>query len=193
MKNHWRSRRGQRGQSTIELAFLSPIILLFLVGVGDMGYSLYQAHLATSLAREGSNLIARYATFDDTEAVLKKIASKPMTFDKDGVVILSVLKLGTDGANKGKAIITQRLRIGDLKEDSMLGDPPVGSFDTDPNHTAKKPDDDASLQATLPNDLKVEAGQSVYVTEVHQVRRALIRREMFNWALPATLSSSAFF
>jgi hypothetical protein len=187
------TRRGERGQSMIELAFLSPLILFFLLGVGDMGYSLYQAHLATSLAREGSNLTARHATFDQAETVLRKIAGRPMTFDGDGVVILSVVRLGTDGANKDKPIISQRLRIGDSKESSVLGNPSDAAYDPAADHRALHADTDVSIQASLPNGLTLDPGQTVYVTEVYQKRRALVRREMFGWALPATMGASAFF
>jgi hypothetical protein len=193
MKRRRRTRRGERGQSMVELAFLSPLILFFLLGVGDMGYSLYQAQLATSLAREGSNLTARYATLDATETVLRKIASRPVSFDDDGTVILSVVKLGADGANKDVPIISQRLRIGDLKEPSVLGNPADTSYDVDADRRALKPDTDTSIRASLPNGLTIDPGQTVYVTEVYQNRRALVRREMFGWALPATIGASAFF
>ena len=189
------SRTGSRGQTLTELAFLSPVLLLFLLGVGDTGYALYQTHRATAFSREGANLIARYETFDDTSALLQAVATAPLDVDADRAVILSVLKLGTGGSNKNQAIVTQRLRFGSLGTASVLGDPASAAFGNDANHKALDPDDDARLRAPLPlpNGLTLVAGQSVYVVEVYHRRRSIGRAGLFGWVLPSTVSASAFF
>ena len=183
------------GQSVVELALVLPLILLLVLGVIEMGYALYEDHLIIKLAREGSNLISRQSTFTEVEAALQAAASAPVTFDANGKLILSVIKLGTGGANLDKPIISQRHVLGSLNASSILGEPPATAYDGTPNYAAKDADNDANIRITgaLPNGLTLTAGQSVYITEVYARHNLITPFDKFGISLPTSLYASAYF
>ncbi len=57
-----RSRKGQRGQSLVELAFMLPTLLIVVFGIIDFGMGLRSYIALTNATREG----ARYATVGNT-------------------------------------------------------------------------------------------------------------------------------
>jgi hypothetical protein len=190
-----RSQRRTRGQTVTEFALAAPVLLLFMLGVSDVGYGIYQSQVIATLAREGANLISRHGTLADAETALRAVASGPVAFDTNGTVILSVLKLGTGGANKDKPILAQRHRFGALNVPSALGDPPAGAFRSDPEHAAVDALHDPRLRVDepLPHGLTLVPGESIYVAEVHLRRTPLTPVGLFGIALPDELSAWAYF
>jgi hypothetical protein len=189
------ARCKSEGQSVVELAMVLPLILLLVLGVIEMGYALYEDHLIIKLAREGSNLISRQSTFTEVEAALQAATSAPVTFDANGKLILSVIKLGTGGANLDKPIISQRHFLGSLTASSIIGEPPGTSYYGAPNYAAKDADNDANIRiaGALPNGLTLTAGQSVYITEIYARHNLITPFDKFGISLPSSLYASAYF
>ncbi len=66
-----RDRKHEAGQALFEFGVTLPILMALVLGVIEFGYTLFQIQLVTSMAREGSNLIARQVTINDAEAALQ--------------------------------------------------------------------------------------------------------------------------
>ena len=82
-------------------------MLLIFLGVVDMGYLLLDQHVVTKLSREGSNLISRNTSLQDAAAAMKGMSSRPVNFDANSRMILSVIrKVATGGsANYNKEVL----------------------------------------------------------------------------------------
>jgi hypothetical protein len=188
------TRRTQQGQALAEFGLVLPVLLLLVLGVVEFGYAIYRSMLIDVLAREGSNLISRETTIQDAETALRAAASTPVRFDANGRVIFSVIKLGTGGSNRNRAIISQRYTFGSLAASSVLGSPPSSSYNAAPDYLAKDADNDASIRiGTLPNGLTLSAGQAVYVTEIFVRHSAVSPITRLGITMPSTLYASAYF
>src|SRR3989442_15195875 len=93
-----RDRRHEDGQALFEFGVTLPILMALVLGVIEFGYALFQVQLVTSMAREGSNLIARQVTINDAEAALQTMSGL-VRFDPNSTHILSGVRLGVGGAN----------------------------------------------------------------------------------------------
>src|SRR6266581_4442101 len=127
-----RDRKHEAGQALFEFGVTLPILMALVLGVIEFGYALFQVQLVTSMAREGSNLIARQVTIDDAEAALG-VMSGLVRFDAGGnsTLIFSVVRLGVGGplaANNNVPIIVQRHSVGAFAASSVLGNPPPGAY-----------------------------------------------------------------
>jgi len=185
-----RDRRHEAGQALFEFGVTLPILMALVLGVIEFGYALFQIQLVTSMAREGSNLIARQVTINDAEAALQTMSGL-VRFDANSTLIFSVVRLGVGGANNNVPIIVQRHSVGAFAANSVLGDPPQSEYEGSPDYTALDPDNDDSIRVsgTLPNGLTLTPGESVYVTEVFTQRTSIVPF----MPLPATLRASAYF
>jgi hypothetical protein len=172
-----------------------PLLLLLVLGVIEVGYALYENHLIIKLAREGSNLISRQSTLQEAESALLAATTAPITFDQDGKLILSVIRLGTAGGNLNRPIIAQRRVLGTLNAGSVLGDPVPGAYGGAPNYSALDANNDTRIRiaGALPNGLTLVAGQSVYVTEVYTHHDLITPFERFGARMPTNLYASAIF
>ena len=182
------------GQSVVEFALTVPFFLLLCLGVMEFGFALYEDHIIVSLAREGSNLISRQSTIQDAETALLAAVHPPISFNQNGKLIFSVVKLGS-GAALGQPIIYQRRVVGSLAGNSVLGNPPVASYNGAPDYNAVNADNDAAIRITgpLPNGLTLTAGQSVYITEIYTKHNLLTPAANFGVTLPTNLYASAYF
>ncbi len=81
----------ERGQATIEFAFVMPLLVLILMGVFDLGGAVYAYNVMSSAAREG----ARYGIF------------KP--YDSDG--IRNQAKANTAALNPNLISVTSRCKL----------------------------------------------------------------------------------
>jgi hypothetical protein len=189
-----RARRTD-GQSVVEFALALPLFLLLCLGVMEFGYALYEDHLIIALAREGSNLISRQSTIQDAETALLAGVHPPISFNQNGKLIFSVVKLGTGGANLNQPIIYQRRIVGSLTANSILGTPPTASYNGAPDYSAVNADNDGTIRVagSLPNGLTLTAGQSVYVTEIYTKHNILTPAANFGVTLPTNLYASAYF
>ena len=185
----------QRGQTLVEFSMVLPLLLLLVLGVIEVGYALYENHQIIKLAREGSNLISRQSTLQEAETALLAATTPPITFNQDGKLILSVVRLGTGGGNLNRPIIAQRRVIGTLSAGSVLGDPDPSAYNGAPNYVAQNADNDTRIRiaGALPNGLTLVAGQSVYVTEVYTHHNLITPFERFGARLPSNLYASAYF
>ena len=167
-----RRRLGHRGQTLAEVAIVLPLLLTLCIGTLQLGFVLYQGHVVRKVAREAANLLSRQANFDATAAAIQTSLPHLGGFDPNAKLILSVVQLGVGGANAGQPIIAQRLEVGSLGGNSIIGNPPSTAFGSGPNYPALDPNNNTSLlTGTLPNGLTVTAGDAIFVAELYINRR----------------------
>ena len=186
-----------RGQSIIEFALLSPLILVVALGVIEFGYVLLDQHVVTKLTREGSNLISRDTTIDDAITAMSSMSTRPVDFNTRSRVIFSVLKKGatTGSANYDQVILYQRAEYGSgVTGTSGLRMRGSGTFGAGPDYVAQNSDTNSGLQiANLPAYLDVTRGGLVYVTEIFTNHDLLTPLDLFGVTVPNTLYSIAYF
>jgi hypothetical protein len=189
-----RQARSEDGQSLIEFALVLPFVLLLALGVIELSYALLDMHVVTSFSREGSNLISRNTSLQDTVTAMRQMSFRPVNLD-DGSskIILSVVKrVNTIGAsNYDKDILYQRLEYGSLAAASKLagGD---GAFGPGPDYQALDADNDTGLQiANLP--IVLAPGGMLYVTEVFTRHTLITPLDRFGVSVPDQLYSIAYF
>src|SRR5437879_12855006 len=122
-----RDRRHEAGQALFEFGVTLPILMALVLGVIEFGYALFQVQLVTSMAREGSNRIARQVTINDTEAALQTMSGL-VSFDANSTLILSVVRLGVGAANNNVPIIVQRHSLGAFAARSRSTAPPQSPY-----------------------------------------------------------------
>jgi hypothetical protein len=186
--------RSEDGQSLIEFALVLPFLLLLALGVIELSYALLDMHVVTSFSREGSNLISRNTSLQDTVNAMRQMSFRPVNLD-DGSskIILSVVKrVNTIGAgNYDKDILYQRLEYGSLPAASKLagGD---GAFGPGPDYQALDADNDTGLRITnLP--IVLAPGGMLYVTEVFTRHTLIAPLDRFGVSVPNQLYSIAYF
>jgi hypothetical protein len=188
-----RNRRREAGQALAEFGIVLPPLLLLVLGIIEVGYALFQVQIVTNLSREGSNLISRNTSIHDAETAINAAATTgPVRIDANTEVVFSIITLGTGGSNNNKPIIAQRHSIGGFTTaNSRLGNPAQTAYGPSPDYRATDLNNDTSIQVSgpLPNGLTLNAGESVYVTEVMTKRTSIVPFI----PLPATLYGSAYF
>ena len=187
--------RDTRGQTLIEFAVALPLLLLIFLGVVDMGYLLLDQHVVTKLSREGSNMTSRNTSLQDAAAALKGMSSRPVNFNANSRMILSVIrKVSTGGAaNFNKEVLYARYEYGTLSATSRLQTAGAPSFGAAPDYQAPNSDNNTNLQVTnLPPGLMVTGGM-LYVTEIYTRHVLLTPLDKFGVTLPQTLYSIAYF
>ena len=190
--------RRDSGQSLVEFAMVLPLLLVLVFGVIDIGAEMLDDHIVTRLSREGSNMISRDTTLQDTMTAMKSMTTTPVNFD-DGTskLILSVFKrVGTTGAtNFDKVVLYERAEYGTLSKHSALTTAGAGSFGGAPDYIAVNSDNDPGLVATnFPANLLLTRGDFVYVTEIYS-RHTFITplQDLLTLVFPNTLYSIAYF
>src|SRR5262249_19753571 len=103
-----------RGQTLAEVAITLPLLTLLLVGTLQVGWTFYQDHVLTKVAREAANMISRQVTLTETGTVIHDNTTPYAggSFDNNAKLILSVVQLGTAGANNNLPIIMERYIVG---------------------------------------------------------------------------------
>jgi hypothetical protein len=83
------ARRNQAGQSVVELAFVLPLLILFILGVADLSRAIHAYNAIVNLSREGANLAAR--TTMDAATIMNTLAAGalPLALDKQGMMYLT--------------------------------------------------------------------------------------------------------
>ena len=187
-------RRRCAGQTLAEVALVLPLLFLTIFGLVELGWAIYQSNVIRGYVREASNIISRNGTIQDAEGgvIAAAAAGGPVEIGPDSEtskLIISVVTLAATGNNADQPIIIQRHSIGELDEQSVLGDPPAGAFGPAPDYSAFDPSDDGRLVATLPEGYTLQAGQSLFVTEIYTRRGRIVDVG----ELPDVLYASAFF
>ena len=75
-----------RGQSIVELALVLPILLLFAVGLTEVGFTMYDYMRLANANREGVRLAARGPRYDDDTVIDRVVASGGTSSNEGGVV-----------------------------------------------------------------------------------------------------------
>ena len=97
-----RIARRRRGQSLVELALITPIVLLLMMGVADLGFVLYAHVQVASAAGEGARVAAHYTGN----------ASLPDVTSNDNARLGLVKKAVYDSTSTPTTSSLGRLRIG---------------------------------------------------------------------------------
>jgi hypothetical protein len=187
--------RRDAGQSIVEFAIIMPLLLVIVLGVVEVSYALMDQHVVTKLSREGANLISRDTSLKDAATVLKSMSSRPVDFDTNSRLILSVIRKGaaTGTTNYGKDILYGRYEIGAIAGSSVLQAKGAASFPA-PDYVATNPDSDSTLQlAGVPAGLVIGPGSMVYVAEVFTKHELITPFDKFGVQVPDVLYSIAYF
>ncbi len=188
-----------RGQSLLEFALIMPFILLVALGVIEVGYALLDQHVVTKLTREGSNLISRDVKINDVVTAMRTMSSRPVDFNTRSRMVLSVLrKGGTPGTpNYDQVIVYQRHEFGSLTGtgiSSALQTRGTGAYRGAPDYEAVNADTDTRIQlSTLPANLTMDRGNTIYVTEIFTRHDLITPLSGFGVTVPSTLYSIAYF
>jgi len=75
-----------RGQSIVELALVLPILLLFAVGLTEVGFTMYDYMRLANANREGVRLASRGPRYDDDTVIDRVVASGGMSGNEGGVI-----------------------------------------------------------------------------------------------------------
>jgi len=188
--------RNADGQSLIEFAMALPVIVLLALGVVETSWALLDAHIVTRLAREGSNLISRDTTPTDTVSALQGMSTRPVDFNANSRVILSVImNVPTVGAaNYNTPVLYQRYEFGALAATSRLNTAGSGTFGPAPDYQANNSDNNTGLRLTnLPPNVGTTLGGMTYVTEIFSTHTLLTPIGNFGITMPQTLYSIAYF
>ncbi|MGH8637264.1 MAG: TadE/TadG family type IV pilus assembly protein [Burkholderiales bacterium] len=193
----WQFLGAASGQSLIEAAMVTPLLVVIALGVVEVGYALLDQHVVTRLTREGSNLISRDTPLQTAAQVMRGIASRPVNFDNGtSKVIFSVLKRGetTGTANYDRIILYQRYEYGSYGGSSKLATAGGGSFGGPPNYEAANSDNNTGLRVTnVPADLVAVKGGLIYVTEIYTRHSLMTPLNRFGITVPETMYSIAYF
>ncbi len=193
----WQFLRATGGQSLIEAAMVTPLLVVIALGVVEVSYALLDQHVVTRLTREGSNLISRDTPLQTAAQVMRSIASRPVNFDNGtSKLIFSVLKRGetTGTANYDRIILYQRYEYGSYGGSSKLATAGGGSFGGPPNYEAANSDNNTGLRVTnVPADLVAVKGGLIYVTEIYTRHSLMTPLNRFGISVPETMYSIAYF
>jgi hypothetical protein len=184
------------GQSILEFTILTPILLMVVLGVVEVGYALMDQQVVARLTREGSNLISRDATIQDAENAMKHLNTRPVNFDDGSKLIFSVIKRGSIAgtANYDRLFLYQRRQFGAGTGNSKLTTAGGGSFNGAPDYEAVNSDTNSGLQLTnVPADLVAVKGGMIYVTELYSRHTLITPFDRFGVPIPTTLYSIAYF
>ena len=190
------SFRSERGTSIIEFAFVMPLLCVLALGVTEMGWALLDAHVVTRLAREGSNLISRDTSLQDSASAMQGMSTRPVNFNAGSKVIFSVIRnVGTIGAaNYNQPVLYQRYEYGSFPASSKLTIAGSGAFGPAPEYQALNSDSNTGLRVTnLPGTVGTTLGGMVYVTEVYSPHSLITPFNNFGFSLPTSLYSIAYF
>lgn len=185
--------RSSRGQSVVEFAICTPLLLIMTLGVVETSNALMSQHVVTKIAREGANMISREVRMTDAESALRNMSSNPGAFNASTKVIFSVLLRSSAGSNSGQLVLYQRYQFGNL----ALGSSKLngsGTFNATNDYTASNPNNDAGLRVTnAPTGIATDPGSMIYVTEVYTRYTLITPVGNIGLPLPTTLYSSAYF
>jgi hypothetical protein len=189
-----RRSRPEAGQSLVEFAIATPLLVLIVFGVIEVSYALLDMHVVTSFSREGSNLISRNTSLQDAVTAMRQMTSRPINLeDGSSRIIFSVVRrVGTAGAaNYDRDILYQRVQYGTLAASSVItgGN---GAFGPAPDYQAIDPDNDGGLRVgNLP--VTLPRGGTLYITEVFTRHTMLTPLDGLGVHVPDRLYSIAYF
>ena len=188
-------RSGERGQTIIEFAIVSPLLLVLAFALIEFSFALVDHHVVTRLAREGANMISRDSTLLDAATAMQRMQSRPVDFGPNSKLIFSVIKRGatTGTANFGFLILYQRYQFGSLPDGSRIETEGTGSFGDGPDFTAVNSDSDTDLRLRGNPDLVTVPGGLIYVAEIISNHARITPLSNLGLGSPTKLYSIAYF
>lgn len=188
--------RNEKGQSLVEFAMVTPLLVMLALGVIEVSFALYDQHVITKTAREGANLISRDATLQQAAAALQTMSVRPVNFGNGSKVIFSVIKRGATvgSANYNQLVLYQRYEFGNMTGTSRISTSGSAAFGGPPNYEATNSDNNTSLRVSnLPNGLAASPGGMIYVTEIYQRHQLMTPFDRLGISVPQVLYSVAYF
>jgi len=92
MKHVFCSPVKARGLATVEMAIVTPILLLLGLGVIELSHVILAKNISTALAREGANLASRSFADSDQEIMdALALSAEPLDLSQNGVIYISVV------------------------------------------------------------------------------------------------------
>jgi len=91
-------KRDNSGQALLELAFVVPMLLVFVFGLVDFTRAMYDLEVITNLAGEGSSQASRGTTLINTAASVMTDAD--INMNSDGCVIVTSVNSPSSGSYK---------------------------------------------------------------------------------------------
>jgi len=169
LSSHLSRRRNESGQSLVEFALITLLLMTMLFALIDFGRAILAQQVLTSLSREAANLASRGTPFTETLDAIA-VSSGTLDIDQNGYIILS--QVSRD--DTGKLSITQQMSRGQHPVPSR-----IGSMGSTPN---------------LPNNQVPSNNQSIIVAEVFAGYNPITPvGQLMNRSLPSTLYDVAFF
>jgi hypothetical protein len=95
IEHAWRS---SKGQTLVEFALISPIIILLLVGIIDFGMAMDRRIVLQHAAREGARMAA---VTDDTDAICNRIVDQGQGTVERSDITFEYDDLDSNGLNAG--------------------------------------------------------------------------------------------
>jgi len=187
--------RDERGTALVEFSLVAPLVLVLCLGVVEVSYALLDQHVVTKLTREGSNLISRNTSLLDTANALRNMSTRPVDFNSNARVILSVAKnVNTVGAaNVGRDVLYQRYEFGALGASSALQTAGAAAFGGAPDFQAANADNDVNLRLTNLPPTPIGVGGLPSTTEIYSRHQLITPFDRFGIQVPDTLYSIAYF
>lgn len=156
-------RKLQTGLASVEMAIITPILLIIMMGIFELTQVIQANNIIISLSREGANIIARNSS-QTPEEVMDIVAStsNPLNMGSDGAMYISaVVGRGDDASgNPQPPYLDEQYRWQDggyVTTDSTWGS--CSSWISG--------ECDISSQPDLTNfPLALDDGETVYVVEV---------------------------
>ena len=186
-----------RGQSVIEFAMVTPLLVLIVLGVVEVSYALLDQHVVTKLSREGSNLISRDTSLADSAAALKSMSGRPVDFNSNAQADLLGGAPRRDHRHQqlqqGRALrsATSTARCRRPACSRRRGS---ASYGAGPDYEAANPDGDTNIQVTnLPAGITLTTGGTLYITEIYVQHELITPFDKFGVNVPKTLYSIAYF
>jgi Flp pilus assembly protein TadG len=186
MKN--RILRDHSGQSTIELAFILPFLLLLALGVFEFARAIQAKNIISNMSREGTNLASR--TSRDHQDIMNALAStaQPLNMPLNGMMYITEVR----GRSNGEvAVVTQYRYQSGLPQSKVLASCPTSWVNNVCTPTTPVPVDPLVLQSVLHLEAgDLADGQVAYATEVFY-RQQVIFSKIINYS-PVIYSITIF-
>jgi hypothetical protein len=186
----------ERGQSMIEMAMVSPFIVVLVLGLIELSWGLLDQHIVTKLSREGSNLISRDSTLDEAAAAMRAMSTGPIDFSSRSKATFSVIKwLDMPGAaNDNTIVMYQRFSFGSAPGTSRFScSCSQSDFGSGPDYIGTTWSTNAKYRVTGVPAGALTKGSSLYVTEIWTQHDLITPFNRFGFSVPTSLYSIAYF
>jgi len=151
------------GQSTIELAFILPFLLLLALGVFEFSRAIQAKNIVTNMSREGTNLVSRPTGSYTPQDIMNALAStaQPLDMPSYGMMYITALRGRSDGQVE---VVTQYRYQSGIPQSMVLASCTPWNNNVCNPDPSNKPVANLSVLHLHAGDLA--DGQTAYATEV---------------------------